>query len=407
MSRILWCFALCWLGPALLLPRAAAQVQFQIAHAFGAGDDGEALWSGVVVDADGNLFGTAAGGGAYGLGMVYELSPGEAGAWAESVPYSFGASGANDGRYPYGPVTLGSGGILYGGTPEGGAHGKGVAYSLTPGVTGWTETILRSFSFRDGVDGFSSNLALDAEGNLFGRGGTFELSPSAEGWVFTQTCTWLFVCAVAEEDGTALGPGDRLLAAGVDGKYRVGNVYAVVPTPNGWKAGDLYDFGGFPDDGQIPAFGPLVADSAGNIYGVTRQGGAYTCGNTGCGTIYKLTRQANGSWQEAILYNFRPPWTETGYNPTAGVILDKGGNLYGTTGYGGPCDCGVVYQLLHHQNDTWSYEALHTFTNTDGALPYSALTLDSHGNLFGTTVGGGPSGGGVVYELSPTNTGTN
>jgi len=108
------------LAVALLFSGSAnAQVEFQIVHAFGALGDGEGLGSAVVVDAAGDLFGTA-GGGVYGQGMVYELSPGGSGTWTETIPHSFGAPHSGDGINPYGPVTLGSGGVLYGATPGGG-----------------------------------------------------------------------------------------------------------------------------------------------------------------------------------------------------------------------------------------------------------------------------------------------
>jgi uncharacterized repeat protein (TIGR03803 family) len=181
----------------------------------------------------------------------------------------------------------------------------------------------------------------------------------------------------------------------------------VTPVPGGWKAETLFNFGGSQGDGQVPSNGPLVADALGNIYGTTFSGGSNVCGNGGCGTIYRLTQLPGKGWREAILYNFRPPSTGSGYNPTAGVIVDKAGNLYGTAAYGGAgSGCGVVYRLTHNSNNTWTYTVLHQFVNSDGALPYSSLIFGAHGNLFGTTVGGGPYGGGVVFEISRASDGT-
>jgi len=393
---------------ALLIPsHGTAQAQFQVVHSFGAPGDGVGLLDSVAVDAQGNLYGTNAQGGTYNLGTVFELSPDGDGNWTETILYSFGTSGPQDGNSPGGPVTIGSEGVLYGVTSAGGTHNFGTAYSLTAGPGGWSETILHNF-IRQEADGLLNNVVLDATGNLFGSAGRFELSPGSSGWTFSHTCNLVRVCAGNNYANTALGPGDRLFAAGnSDGKYHVGDVYAVVPTPNGWQVGDLYDFGAYPTDGQIPGFGPLVADRAGNIYGVTSQGGSHVCGEGGCGTIYRLSRQPNGTWQETILYNFQIISAGTGFNPIGGVILDRVGNLYGTTGYGGPCGCGVVYRLSHNKNDTWTYTVLHTFMYTDGTLPYSALTFDSHGNLFGTTLGGGQYGVGVVFEISRATDGTN
>ncbi len=291
---------------------------------------------------------------------------------------------------------------------RGAAPTSRTVYSLTPSPGGWVENILYSFLRSDSVDGFSSNLAPDAQGNLYGRGGTFELSPGPSGWTYTPSCNWKFICSFDEYQGTAVDPGQRLFAAGGLGANRMGNVYAVVPSPRGWSVGALYAFGSIPNDGQVPSNGPLVADAHGNVYGTTLQGGSNVRGDIGCGTIYRLTRQPNGTWQETILYNFLPPAAGTGYSPIVGVVLDKSGNLYGTTSAGGAvCGCGVVYRLTHHKDDTWTYWVLHKFVNTDGALPYAGVTLDGHGNLFGTTLGGGPYAGGVVFEISRASDGTN
>jgi uncharacterized repeat protein (TIGR03803 family) len=391
--RFFW-GALLWASAA-----ASAQVQFQIVHAFGATGDVNAIYSQVTLDRKGNLYGTGAGGAAYNSGAVFELSRKADGSWNEAVLHSFGAPG--DGAYPYGPVTLGADGVLYGATSGGGTNRQGVIYSLTPAPAGWSESVLHRLVPADQVSSPSGNIVRDAAGNLYGEGGIFELSASAGGWAFTLICERRDICSAGIYDDTALAPGVRLFSSGDGGEYRLGNVYINMPVPGAWKTQTLYSFGGTKYDGQIPSHGPLVADATGSIYGTTFQGGSYTCGNAGCGTIYKLTWQAGKGWQETILYNFHPPSAGTGYGPTAGVIMDEAGNLYGTAAYGGPCDCGVVYRLLHKADDSWTYEVLHTFINGDGALPYSALTLGSHGNLFGTTVGGGPYGGGVVYELSP------
>ncbi|MGO9648035.1 MAG: choice-of-anchor tandem repeat GloVer-containing protein [Terriglobales bacterium] len=395
-----WC--LFWGAVLWASAGANAQVQFQIVHAFGATGDANAIYSQVALDAKGNLYGTGAGGAAYNSGAVFELSPNGDGSWNEGVLHSFGAPG--DGAYPYGPVTLGAGGVLYGATSGGGTNRQGVIYSLTLVPTGWSESVLHRLVPADQVSSPSGNIVQDAAGNLYGEGGIFELSAGTDGWAFTLICERRDICSAGIYDDTVLAPGVRLFSTGVGGEYRLGNVYVNMPAPGGWKTQTLFSFGGTQYDGQIPSHGPLVADATGSIYGTTFQGGSYICENAGCGTIYKLTRQAGKGWQEAILYSFRPPSTGTGYNPTAGVIIDKAGNLYGTAAYGGAaCGCGVVYRLTHNRNDTWTYTVLHRFVNSDGALPYSSLIFDTHGNLLGTTVGGGPYGGGVVFELSRAN----
>ncbi len=161
----------------------------------------------------------------------------------------------------------------------------------------------------------------------------------------------------------------------------------------------VYNFTGGNDGGQPAA--QLVFDSAGNMYGTTVVGGL-----SGCGTVFKLSLSGN-QWQETVLYSF--DCFSTGKNPYGGVILDSSGNLYGTTvagGSGGDCSgdgCGVVYQLTK-SGDTWNETVLYNFTGgDDGFGPGSALVMDKAGNLYGTTPDGGAFAEGVVYQLAPNN----
>lgn len=383
-------------------PVVRAQVNFQVLHSFGGPGDGGGAGDSVAIDTDGNLYGTTDLGGEYNLGTIFELSP-NGNTWTETILYNFGSSGSYDGTYPDGALAIGDGGMLYGVTSFGGTHNLGTAFSLDLGPGGWTETILYNFTASENAGpGLANNLVLDQQGNLYGGAATFELSPAPSGWKFSHTCNPLRTpCTGNHYDNTAISSSGTLFAAASDGgKNRVGDVYAVVPGPTSWHAVDLYDFGASPTDGQQPAFGPLVTDSAGNIYGATFTGGSNICQEEGCGTIFKLGRQPGGGWQETILYNFAAPAAGAGFNPIGGVILDKFGNLYGTTGYGGPCGCGVVYELAHNKDGKWTYIVLHKFVNTDGTLPYSSLAFDAHGNLYGTTLGGGQYGGGVVFEIT-------
>jgi uncharacterized repeat protein (TIGR03803 family) len=99
------------------------------------------------------------------------------------------------------------------------------------------------------------------------------------------------------------------------------------------------------------------------------------------------------------LYEFKGGWR--GEGPGAGVVLDKAGNLYGTTIYGGKYGCGVVYELSPLKNGKWRYTVLHAFTGYDGAQPDADLVLDKKGNLYGTAATGGQYGDGVVFEITP------
>jgi len=148
-----------------------------------------------------------------------------------------------------------------------------------------------------------------------------------------------------------------------------------------------------PSTHQTSTRSTLVLDSEGRLYGTTDVGGA-----TGNGTIYRLTPQSGGRWKETILYSFKGG--AGGQEPSAGVVMDQAGNLYGTT-IGGGCGCGVVYKLAPQAGGKWKYTLLHTFVGSDGAQPDANLILDGKGNLYGTTATGGAGGAGVAFELTP------
>jgi len=154
--------------------------------------------------------------------------------------------------------------------------------------------------------------------------------------------------------------------------------------------------------GAVPE-GTLAFDSAGNLYGATTQGGA----NRYEGLAFQLVRSKSGEWKENILHEFTGG---DGWWPTGAVVLDQQGNVYGVTENGGnSCDCGIVYQLKPGSNGHWTEKLIHKFVGTDGSNPFGGLTMDVAGNLYGGTLYGGSSpcnnpegfGCGVVFELSP------
>jgi uncharacterized repeat protein (TIGR03803 family) len=145
----------------------------------------------------------------------------------------------------------------------------------------------------------------------------------------------------------------------------------------------LYSFAA--DKDGVQPYAGVICDSAGNIYGTTLYGGSMRQG-----AVYKMSAAGH----ESILYSFAGELD--GANPYAGVIRDSSGNLYGTTEYGGSGGAGVVYKL----DKTGQQTALYSFdSGTDGGYPYSGVILDSSGNLYGTTSGGGYDGWGVVYKI--------
>ena len=158
----------------------------------------------------------------------------------------------------------------------------------------------------------------------------------------------------------------------------------------------LYSFGASQGDGSSPC-SSLVVDRAGNLYGTTETGGA----DGGGGTVFELTPAGDGSWAEKLLHSFGHQGVN-GANPIAGPIMDSFGNLYGTTNSGGS-DKGVVFKLAPGPAGSWMETVLHTFAGgNDGDGPNSSLILDGAGNLYGTTYQGGSDGqiGGTVFEVN-------
>jgi uncharacterized repeat protein (TIGR03803 family) len=159
-------------------------------------------------------------------------------------------------------------------------------------------------------------------------------------------------------------------------------------------------------DGASPS-GGMVFDSSGNLYGTTHFGGAY-----GYGTVFELLPSKNGGWSEKILHSFINN-DQDGLEPEAGLILDSKGNLYGTTLGGGAygnnfkTNGGTVFGLSPGSGGVWTENVLHSFQENgkDGYSPTTALTLDAAGNLIGTTADGGTGYVGTIFKLSPTSGG--
>jgi uncharacterized repeat protein (TIGR03803 family) len=184
-------------------------------------------------------------------------------------------------------------------------------------------------------------------------------------------------------------------------------VVAVILANAAWAASTekvIHSFTGG-NDGIDPAV-TLAQDADGNLYGTTIKGGTGACDN-GCGTVFELSPLAGGKWKEKILYSFTGG--SDGKNPYGGVTLDSKGDLYGTTvagGSGGSCTgdgCGVVF-LLSKSGKGWVETVMYNFTGgKDGFGPGGALVFDRVGNLYGTTPDGGNRncGCGVVYQISP------
>ena len=313
----------------------------KVLHSFGnPGGDGQYPVAGLTLDTKGNLYGTTSGGGSgrydLGVGTVFEVTA----AGAEKVLYSFGSQpGDGDGSTPQGGLILDSKGNLYGTTLRGGAYGGGTVFEVT---AAGAEKVLYSFYSQPG-DGFGpyAGLALDINGNLYGT--TFYGGAYGSGTVFEVT------------------------AAGTE------------------KV--LYSFGSSAGDGNTPS-ASVIFDTKGDLYGTTRYGGAYKGG-----TVFELT--AAGA--EKVLHSFGSQAGD-GNTPVAALILDRKGNLYGTTWQGGAYNQGTVFELTAAGEE----KVLYSFGSQsgDGLVPGAGLTFDKMGNLYGTTYYGGAYGNGTVFLVT-------
>ncbi len=326
----------------------------------------------VIFDKSGNLYGTASGGGSNGGGLVFELSPPSApgNAWTETVLYNFcsvkSGNQCLDGSSP-GEIVLDNLGNLYGTTSDGGSghlgspyYGGGTVFELSPESEGWTETVLYSFcsqgegnSCPDGA--FPTGVLFGKNGNLYGQ--TYE------------------------------GGAGRNLG--------FGTVFELTPGATGWTEAVLHSFA-YGNNGGYPS-GNVTLDGVGNIYGAF-----YAGGRTDAGGIYRLG--AKTGFQVVS-----PP--ATGLNPRSGVLLDIASKvLYGTTFDGGTNNVysGAVFSVGSDGKPSTVYSFCADTNCSDGQNPTASLIQDHAGNLYGTTEGGGAIGSycgaegcGVVFEITP------
>jgi uncharacterized repeat protein (TIGR03803 family) len=333
-------------------PSAQAQAYKEsILYTFTDTTDGASPCAGLIRDRAGNLYGSTHDGGAYGQGTVFKVDASGKG----TVLYSF--TGYPDGAHPQAVLFRGRAGNLYGTTTYyGGAGLWGSVFELD--TTG-EETVL--YSFNGGIDGGypDGGLVRDQAGNLYGT----------------------------TVDG---GEGSGCYYGGC------GTVFKVDPSG---KETVLYSFTAG-TEGEYPVEG-LVRDAVGNLYGITYQGGNSTCNNggigSGCGTVFELDKTG----KLTVLHNFTGGID--GAYPSARLIRDARGNLYGTTIEGGrgckPYGCGTVFQVDPSGKET----VLYAFTSgMDGGGGVSSLVRDAKGNLYGTSGAGGAYGQGMVFKLDTT-----
>jgi uncharacterized repeat protein (TIGR03803 family) len=338
-----------------------------------------------------------------------------AAAQTETILHTFNGSG--DGGEPYGAPIFDKAGNLYGVTFDGGTFTNGTVYELKAGS--WTEEILHNFDLSAG-DGQSpqGSLVMDSAGNLYGvtplgggrkLGIVYELTPQTGG-TWKEKIIHTFVGGsdgrspqaglIIDKKGNLYGTTYQGGSGKNCGAFACGTVFELSrKTGGGWTEIILCSFNGGTSDGQNPS-APLLMDSAGNLYGTTLLGG--TGGTIGAGTVFKLSPNGSGGYTETVLHNFICSVTD-GCNPFAGLVLDSKGNLYSTTNAGGANGFGTVYEMSPGSNGKWTETVLHSFGAAgDGLYPqFSGVTFDKSGNLYGTASGGGSNSYGVVFKMTP------
>jgi len=266
--------------PLTICKTASCPWKQNIVYTFQGHDDGQEPSGDLVFDQQGNIYGTTFAGGNPSAGTVYELMPPipPNNKWTKTILHNFMFS---DGANPKSGVILDGNGNLFGTTSQGGSDGNnGTVFELINGT--WEEKIL--YNFQNGNDGRSpvAGLAFDSSGNLFGAtawggsggGGTvFELSPQGDSWVFTLLYSFSGEVNCGPNASLDFGPDGALYGTtNCDGAHGLGNVFKLANTQNGWVYTSLYDFTGG-SDGSEPVSN-VAFDANGNLYGTTEYGGS-------------------------------------------------------------------------------------------------------------------------------------
>jgi uncharacterized repeat protein (TIGR03803 family) len=398
-----------------IVPTQAQARKFRVLHTF-KGRDGGGPMGVLIRDTAGNIYGTAGGGtgkcSKFGCGTAFKLNKAGKQVWLHSF-------GGGNGRQPMAGLLHDAAGNLYGTTVFGGkmtqacggaqGFGCGVVFKLDKAGK---ETVL--YKLRGMPDAWNPEALLvqDTAGNLYGA--TYEGGPDNWGTVFKVDATGKETI-LHSFAGPPTGGGDGATPGPGVSRDVAGNIYGVTGAGGAFGAGTVFELDTTGKETQLYSFtggadggGPgsvLLFDSQGNLYGTTGNGGNSECGGTGCGVVFELSPQSDGSWTESVLYTFCSLSNCTdGERPLTGpLVRDSAGNLYGTTYFGGVSDDGIVFEVDTTKKET----VLHSFTGgSDGAFPYAGLTMDSHGNLYGTTQGGGATcytsfTCGVVFKITP------
>jgi T5SS/PEP-CTERM-associated repeat protein/uncharacterized repeat protein (TIGR03803 family) len=309
---------------------------------------------------------------------------------------------ASAGEFPEAGLIIDSAGDLFGTTFLGGASGDGAVFELqASGTGGYAYRTLLSFNGGNGTNPAASLLAVGT--TLFGT--TSDELGSGNGTVFslvksggTYTPSTLVSFTGANGGSPTAGlladvSGDLFGTSSSGGANGDGTVFELVRNGTGYTLTTLVNFAG--GNGANPSAG-LIADAAGNLYGTTTAGGA-----DGDGIVFEIAKTGSGfAGTPVTLYSFSGP---DGSGPSAGLVVDTAGDLFGTTSGGGANGLGAVFELTPTGSGGYRETTLASFTGSDGSDPAAGLIIDSVGNLFGTTGTGGVNDDGTAFEIAKNN----
>lgn len=409
-TRIL--LALLWTG-TIAAVWAQSSPELRTLYTFTAGGEGVVPNNNVTLGSGGALYGTTIGGGAYGWGVVYSLTPpaSPGGSWTEDVLYNF-EGGSVVRENPAGTLVAGADGILYGSTMGqlGDYHSiNGTVYALRPpSASGdpWTRKVLCGFTPGQGPVA----IAKGSKGVLYGtsdRGGVFSCAPpasSGDGW--SETVLYSpnsggsnnYSDLILGREGVVYSTTNGAVSSG-------GSVFSLTPPAapgDSWTAATLFDFPAIAD-GVNPD--GLAMGGGGMLYGSTALGGDTTdanCNPSGCGVAFALTPPASpgGAWTETVLHTFTSNPDGAFPNP---LIVGPGGVLYGSTYSGGTFGYGTLFSLTPPTSPegSWTYSQLYSFTGGSDSGNPNGLTPGPDGTLYGTTQGVVGGNAGTVFAFRP------
>ena len=361
-------------------------------------------YAGVSFDSQGNMFGTTENGGASGFGTVWKYT--SSAGLTQVFNFSGSSSPSNNGDRPISPLLIDTQGNLYGSTYDGGNNfsGDGSGYGTLFKLSSSGQfTELHQFSGPEGANALG-RLTLDSSGNIWGttyQGGTGWNPPNqyGDGTVFkysngSVTNPVLFNITDGEnvQGGMATDGTSYYGTTYQGGANGFGTLFQYNSTTG--QLTTLFNFNRNPN-GSYP-LADVLYDGKGNLYGTTSGGGGHSSASNGCcGTVWKYSL-SSGTLTTLVSFDGDTVPAD-GISPQGGVTLDSNGNLFGTTSQGGSFSDGIVYEY----SSTGTLSTLATFNGTNGQFPQGNLTFDSSGNLWGITHQGGNPGYGTVYKLTP------